>query len=143
MSCQVVPNLSAPEEFAVAQASARPPEQMLPCNTFTGGQPNELQVSDGAPSSGGVVDAQLLHSLQLGSYWEQSFIEYNANLVSGTDTETAQQAIAPNEASFTSDLPSSAISDLLELVEFGIAVTWPSGLDERVARIILRERAGG
>ena len=53
-----------------------------------------------------------------------------------------QQTITPSDTKHSSDLQTPAIIDLLERAECGIAVKWPSGLDERVAKIIQRKRAG-
>ena len=57
------------------------------------------------------------------------------------DKRPAAPAVDPVVESHTSSLSSSAFRDLVELVEMGLAVAWPSGLDERIARFILRDRA--
>ena len=57
------------------------------------------------------------------------------------DKRPAAPAVDPVVESNTSNLSSSALGDLVELVEMGLVVAWPKGLDERIARLILRDRA--
>ena len=74
----------------------------------------------------------------MGTDEARSFLEYLAKL--RADAEAALLVVAPPVVLHTSDLSSPALRDLVELVEIGLAVAWPRGLDERIARIILRDR---
>ena len=80
-----------------------------------------------------------MRALDLGTDQERSFLEYASKL--RADAATASLVAAPDVESHTSSLSSSALRDLVELVEMGLAVAWPKGLDERIARLILRDRA--
>ena len=87
----------------------------------------------------GPIGDQALQDLALGTDQERSFLECTAKL--RADLEAAQTVVAPSVVSYTSDLSSSALRDLVELVEMGLTVAWPSGLDARIARLILRGRS--
>ena len=80
-----------------------------------------------------------LRDLQLNKAWEKSFLDYTRNL---NQPEGDQPALdSPQEEEDDDpDLTSTALQDLLELADDGIAVCWPQGIDARVARIILHRR---
>ena len=80
-----------------------------------------------------------LRGLHLGEEWAQSFAAFDkqlkrnaANPPAASDSRDAEE--------FASSLTTDELQDLLELSDCGIAVNWPSGLDERVANIILLQR---
>ena len=145
-----------PAERADAAAFARSPEQSLPCNPNSGGltavseqTETDLPGSEQASSQQstattlpccGPVDTQLLQNLQLGDEWERSFLDYRADLQRRTSAKASQQTEEPRKEGYSSNVATPDLRDLLELEETGIAVTWPRGLDARVARIIIHER---
>ena len=70
--------------------------------------------------------------------WETSFAHFliaerNCNL--GAESRHSQVS-----SDFETNLSTEDLTVLLELVDDGLPVTWPQGLDARVARIILANR---
>ena len=82
--------------------------------------------------------------LQLGQEWERSYRKFDASLRAQTSAASLRtdDAMAPPSDNFESALPTAELQDLLELSEAGLGVAWPRGLDQRIARIILRQRTG-
>ena len=80
-----------------------------------------------------------LRGLQLNKAWEKSFLDYTRNLNRLAGDQPALDS-PQEEEDVASDLTSTALQDLLEIADCGIAVCWPRGLDARIARIILDRR---
>ena len=76
-------------------------------------------------------------AVDIGKEWQKSFLEFSSR----NEVRPAAFSIPEEEEEIhTSELETSAITDLIELVDMGLAVAWPGGLDERVARLILKHR---
>ena len=80
------------------------------------------------------------NGLNLTDDWEQSFIDHQLRQQEGNVAVVPPVVISVAPA-HQSDLTSDNLQDLLELEEFS-AVSWPDGLDARIARGILRDRRG-
>ena len=78
--------------------------------------------------------------LQLGSSWEQSYSRHaegcaqQAELLPDATVDSAEDET-------TAALSSDHILDLLDMTDCGLTVSWPIGLDVRIARLLLRRRA--
>ena len=81
-----------------------------------------------------------INNINLSDEWEQSYIEHQEQRCVPNAAVPALPLDAPS--TYTTDLDSDTLLDLLEIEELGSAVSWPSGLDARIARIILRDRSG-
>ena len=81
-----------------------------------------------------------INNINLSDEWEQSYIEHQEQRCVLNAAVPALALDAP--ITYTTDLDSDTLLDLLEIEELGSAVSWPSGLDARIARIILRDRSG-
>ena len=134
------------EERADAEAPERSGDEMLHCNPDAGGASNVGANSDshsGDPNA--LIDESSnssgtrLEHLHLEQEWEESFRKYEAVLKRRTNIDPSIKA-EPRTAAYESDTPSAQLRDLLDLTEAGLAVVWPPGLDQRIARILLHER---
>ena len=88
---------------------------------------------------GDAVEAQALHGLQLDKSWEASFLALNSK----TKEERNHPPQEDTSETFESALSTPDLTELLELAFAGIPVAWPSGMDARVAKIIVAQRASG
>ena len=87
------------------------------------------------------ADPVISDGLNLGDEWEQSFLDHQLRRRECTLADACPPVAISSVPSHQPDLSSDHLQDLLELEEFS-AVSWPDGLDARIARIILRDRRG-
>ena len=79
--------------------------------------------------------------LALDSDLEQSFGLFLKDQAAAASAKEQPVVVeAPMAPSYSSELESEELTELLDLVQAGFAVTWPAGLDARVASIIVKAR---
>ena len=80
-----------------------------------------------------------LEHLQLDQSWEESYTAYESKLA----TNTVPSDLPPEEAreSHESEMSTDELTEMIDLVASGLPVAWPKGLDERVANLIVTQRA--
>ena len=91
---------------------------------------------DSSSSSDGEMELDLDPSM------ECSFGDFLKNQAAATeDGLQAAACLQPSATPYETELETEKLLDLLDLEEVGEAVTWPEGLDSRVASIIVNARA--
>ena len=85
---------------------------------------------------GDALDPEAVQGLQLEDAWRSSFLHKNAETLEHRNLPQAEEVCEVLESPFET----TAIEDLLELSDAGEPVSWPSGLDARIAKLILKQR---
>ena len=80
----------------------------------------------------------MLQQLDLGDEQLQSFREFRQKQRACKTTATH---VAPLPTQYSTEVDSETSKDLIEFEESGVGVSWPGGVDIRVAKIILLQRS--
>ena len=90
-------------------------------------------------------DESPVAELSIDPEWESCFANFliaKRRRTSVGDAQATGSREATNDSDdYDSSLPTEELETLLELMDVGIPVSWPQGLDARVARIVLSRRA--
>ena len=146
------------QERAVDTSTGRPAESVLPCNLDSGGgsaRTREQRTADSGSSCDSSPEAKRnrteesppettdkcdLVDMQLGDDWEASFVAFSKRKQAKKHREETDEA-PPDVGCPYEHHPTEEIMELLDLDKDGIPVSWPQGLDPRVAKLIVQDRA--